>query len=328
MFTVLPLDQISPDPNQPRQEMESPDDAVEARTLAGLADSIKSIGVLQPIRVQELEKNQYQIISGERRYKAAGMAGLAEIPVLIVKPAEVLVEQIVENLQRKAMTALELSEAVHVLVDQGLSNQQIGKKLGMSPSKLSILMHLKTVSEPIKLALNKKLIVSPRAAYDLNKLPIAVQQDLIRQAEQERKTLSQDDIRKARLLKTPDVPRFAPPLLSPREQLLLASVNKSPAKITYDPNTDRQKLTQSNTSKSGTTSLSYNQWFQMHLQEGKTQLEERIRVPAFTLSEAELKQLAKHLKTTVPESLADPGSWFIDLLKQLGKTRKIGVKLD
>ena len=155
----LPIEQIEVDHEQPRRELEAPDEVNEARTLAGLAESIKQYGILQPIRVCLVDVGRFRIISGERRYRAALMAGLSELPVMVIEQpsnqdneaaqaatSTLLLEQLTENVQRKAMTSLELADAVHQLIREGLSGRDIAKKLGIDAMQVSVLNKLYSVS--------------------------------------------------------------------------------------------------------------------------------------------------------------------------------------
>jgi ParB family chromosome partitioning protein len=128
----LPIGSIDPDPDQPRREMEAPDELNEARTLAGLSDSIQRLGMLQPIRVRAVEGGRYVIVTGERRYLAAKMAGLDQVPVIVTAQQNLLLEQLTENVQRKAMTPLELADAIQQMLEQGWQQIEISRQLGLN----------------------------------------------------------------------------------------------------------------------------------------------------------------------------------------------------
>ena len=108
----LPLSAIKPNKNQPRQSF-------EAEPLAELADSIKQNGVLQPIMVRK-KGNSYEIVAGERRYQAAKIAGLKEIPVIIreVSDEDVFKLALIENLQRSDLNPIEEALGFKTLIDQ------------------------------------------------------------------------------------------------------------------------------------------------------------------------------------------------------------------
>ncbi len=128
---MIPLSQIVPNPHQPRRKQ-------EREALAELAASIAAHGVVQPIIVTELSGNippVYQIVAGERRWRAAQMAGLEVIPALVkeVSPREALELALVENLQREDLNPLEEAEAYRMLAeDFGLSHEEISRQVGRS----------------------------------------------------------------------------------------------------------------------------------------------------------------------------------------------------
>lgn len=125
--TVLPLDKIKPNKNQPRQSF-------EAEPLSELADSIKQNGVLQPIMVRKVGA-KYEIVAGERRYQAAKIAGLKEIPVLIreVSDEDVFKLALIENLQRSDLNPIEEALGFKTLIDQNnLTQEALAKAVSKS----------------------------------------------------------------------------------------------------------------------------------------------------------------------------------------------------
>ena len=327
----LPVGEIETDLNQPRREMEAPDEVNEARTLAGLAESIRQYGILQPIRVRALDKHRFRIISGERRFKAALMANLAEVPALVVESSRVLLEQLTENVQRKAMTPLELADAIKELQRGGLKGIEIAKQLGLNQMQVSVLSQLQTVSEPIRGALEEGLIVSPRAAYDMDKLPRHQQFELIDQARKKKQVIGQADVRVARkaLANARQIKPFDPPLLAKSEyNALMAILNQPEADEHYNPAADRaailgeedstpverdvtEGLPHGGQQVEGTNSRTpYSTDFL------DTPIDPLVRVPAFTLKHHEFEQLAKVLGELPPPSLAEPGGWLMNLFKR------------
>jgi ParB family chromosome partitioning protein len=125
---TLKLTQMEPNKSQPRANC-------DPESLRELADSIRSHGVLQPVVVRPLETGGYQIVAGERRWRAARMAGLTEIPVIIkeLTDAQTLEIAIIENLQREDLNAVELAQGYKALMEQhGLTQEQVAEKLGKS----------------------------------------------------------------------------------------------------------------------------------------------------------------------------------------------------
>ncbi len=142
----IPLDSISIDPNQPRKSNSE-------ETLRGLADSIKQHGLLNPITVTRLDDSgQFRLISGERRWRSAGMAKLQTIPCIIKHLAndEVLTEQLIENLQREDLQPLEKARAIsYVKKSLSLTNREVSRRLGLSERTISYLLDLLALPDNI-----------------------------------------------------------------------------------------------------------------------------------------------------------------------------------
>ena len=127
---LVPIDQIDPNPNQPRQVMGD---------LSELIASIAEKGVIEPLIVRQ-RGDRFQIIAGERRYQAAVQAGLQELPVVIreVDDTEVIELALIENLQRKDLTAFEEAEALHGLAERcGYTHQDLARRLGKSRTSIT-----------------------------------------------------------------------------------------------------------------------------------------------------------------------------------------------
>jgi ParB family chromosome partitioning protein len=124
----LPLSSIVPNPHQPRGDFDE-------ELLASLAASIRELGVLQPVLVRQLDDGQYELIAGERRWRAAKRAGLQTIPALIktVSNAASLEQALVENLHRQDLNALEEAAAYQQLIeDFGLTHDELATRVGKS----------------------------------------------------------------------------------------------------------------------------------------------------------------------------------------------------
>jgi ParB family chromosome partitioning protein len=122
------VDDIAPNPFQPREDFDE-------AGLAALAESIEQVGVLQPILVRPNPDGGFQIIAGERRWRAAQKAGLASVPALVreVRDVSALEHAIVENLHRQDLNALEEAAAYQQLIDDfGLTQEQLAKRVGRS----------------------------------------------------------------------------------------------------------------------------------------------------------------------------------------------------
>jgi ParB family chromosome partitioning protein len=147
-FADLELEEISPSPQQPRTRFD--DDSLEE-----LAASIREVGVLQPVVVRPGERDgSYLLIAGERRLRAAGMAGLSTIPA-VIRPAESderhLTEALIENVQRKDLSPLEEAAAYrNLLEDFGMTHEQVATRVGKSRSAVTNAIRLLQLPAPIQ----------------------------------------------------------------------------------------------------------------------------------------------------------------------------------
>jgi ParB family transcriptional regulator, chromosome partitioning protein len=134
----LPIELIVPNPSQPRR-------AVEQGSLVGLAESLKERGVLQPVLVRPVPGGSYELIAGERRWRAAQLAGLESVPAM-VRPdddAASLELALIENMAREDLNPLEEARACAALIeDLGLSRAEVGRRVGRSRVAISNLLRL------------------------------------------------------------------------------------------------------------------------------------------------------------------------------------------
>ncbi len=145
-YRDLPVDTVKPNPEQPRSRFD--DDA-----LAELANSIKEWGVLQPVVVQESDQGSYVLIAGERRWRAAQLAGLTTVPAVVrgVESDSTLVEALVENVQREDLTPLEEAHAYRqILENTGMKQEALAKRVGKSRSTVSNSIRLLQLPGPIQ----------------------------------------------------------------------------------------------------------------------------------------------------------------------------------
>ncbi len=159
----LDVDLIDPDPEQPRDTFDEADEAA-------LAATIREKGVLQPITVRPQEGNgRYFIRFGERRWRAAKLAGLRAIPALLHKGADSaadrLYEQVIENDQRAGLSTAQMARAVERLLAMGETQAAIGRRLGRPKDQITMLAAVRTMAAPVK-ALAPQLGV--RALYEIN----------------------------------------------------------------------------------------------------------------------------------------------------------------
>lgn len=138
-YTTIPLGAITPNPQQPRRAMSS-------EALQGLAASIREVGVLQPVVVRHGEEpGTFVLVAGERRWRAASLAGLKEIPALVREGDDVsgLAEALVENIQREDLSPLEEAAAYRQLLeDFGLTHEEVGARVGRSRPAISNTLRL------------------------------------------------------------------------------------------------------------------------------------------------------------------------------------------
>jgi ParB family chromosome partitioning protein len=140
---IVPIDRVDPNPDQPRQAMGD---------LADLVASLAEKGIIEPLIVRQ-RGERYQIIAGERRYQAAIRAGFLELPVVVrdVDETEMLEIALVENIQRKDLTAFEEAEALHSLtVRCGYTHEDLAKRLGKSRTAITESLSLTTIPPDVR----------------------------------------------------------------------------------------------------------------------------------------------------------------------------------
>ncbi len=151
---TLPIEFLQRGKYQPRKDM-------HPETLQELADSIKAQGIIQPIVVRLLADEKYEIIAGERRWRAAQLAALAEVPVVIknIDDRAAMAVALIENIQREDLNALEESEALKRLLDEfEMTHQQVADAVGKSRAAVSNLLRLLDLQNEVKTLLAKGLL--------------------------------------------------------------------------------------------------------------------------------------------------------------------------
>ena len=144
--TQLRVDALQPGKYQPRTHMDEP-------ALQELAGSIKSQGVMQPILVRPVGAGRYEIIAGERRWRAARMAGLETVPVLVRPVADnaALAMALIENIQREDLNPLEQASGIQRLITEfGITHERAAEMLGRSRSAVSNLVRLLSLAAPVR----------------------------------------------------------------------------------------------------------------------------------------------------------------------------------
>ena len=141
---MISITDIQKNPYQPRKEF-------DGEKLHELAQSIKENGVIQPIIVRQSPVIGYEILAGERRYRASLLAGLRSIPAVVkqLSDQEMMVQSIIENLQRENLNPIEEARAYESLVEKGFTHAEIADKMGKSRPYISNSIRLLSLPEPI-----------------------------------------------------------------------------------------------------------------------------------------------------------------------------------
>ena len=127
-YQMLPIYKVEPNPDQPRQDFDEAE-------LQALADSISEHGIIQPLAVRELKSGYYQIIAGERRWRAARLAGLNDVPAVVIEADDrkVMELALIENLQRQDLNPVEEAQGYQSLIqDYGLTQEEAAQRVGKS----------------------------------------------------------------------------------------------------------------------------------------------------------------------------------------------------
>lgn len=174
---TLRLSEIEPNRDQPRK-------IFSEEALNELADSIREHGVLQPLLVRPLPGGSYQLVAGERRWRASRMAGLQEVPVVIREMDEEQAMEIalIENLQREDLNPIEVAEGCHQLIEKyGLTQETAAKKLGKSRSSVTNSLRLLALPQEVRHKVSEGILSAGHAKVLLG-LPT---QELMQQAAEE-----------------------------------------------------------------------------------------------------------------------------------------------
>lgn len=150
----IEISRIEANPNQPRREFSE-------EALQELADSIKELGIIQPITLRKMENDKYQIIAGERRFRASQLAGKSTIPAYILKAddEDTMEMALIENIQREDLNALEIALAYQQLIEQhNLSQEQLSKRVGKGRATIANFLRLLRLPAAIQVALKEKRI--------------------------------------------------------------------------------------------------------------------------------------------------------------------------
>lgn len=144
-YRTVPLHRIEPNPDQPRKDFDE-------EALQELSESILAHGLIQPLTVRETDPGYYQIIAGERRWRACRMAGLGEVPVVVIEADDCKAMELalIENLQRSDLNCVEEALGYQVLVDDfGLTQEECASRVGKSRSAVANAMRLLNLPEKV-----------------------------------------------------------------------------------------------------------------------------------------------------------------------------------
>ena len=151
-ISEVPVSKIKANPNQPRREL-------AAEALNELAESIRQIGIIQPITLRKMDDGTYQIIAGERRWRASQMAGLSSIPAYIrtADDENVMEMALVENIQREDLNAIEIALAYQNLIEQyDLTQEKLSEKVGKNRATIANFLRLLKLPAQVQMALQNK----------------------------------------------------------------------------------------------------------------------------------------------------------------------------
>ncbi|MBO4802795.1 MAG: ParB/RepB/Spo0J family partition protein [Bacteroidaceae bacterium] len=151
-ISEIALDRIHPNPNQPRREF-------DPEALQELADSIREIGIIQPITLRKMEDDTYEIIAGERRWRAAQTAGLTAIPAYIrtADDENVMEMALIENIQRQDLNAVEIALAYqHLLEQYDLTQDRLSERVGKKRATITNYLRLLKLPATIQMALKNR----------------------------------------------------------------------------------------------------------------------------------------------------------------------------
>ena len=233
-LTSLPVDLLQRGKYQPRVDM-------RAETLGELADSIKSRGLVQPILVRPLprpslsESQRYEIIAGERRWRAAQMAGLAEIPAVIrdVPDEDAVAMALIENIQREDLNPLEEARALLRLIEEfGLTHQAAAEAVGRSRAAVSNLLRLMELTDEVKEMLEGRRIEMGHARALLGLAQRRQQIEVANLVAQKQLSVRDTEALVRRIINPPDA--SAPPAVDPDIRRLETEIaDKLGAKVAF-----------------------------------------------------------------------------------------------
>ena len=203
---TLPISKVEPRTGQPRQQFDEP-------TLQELAESIGRHGLLQPITVRKLDSGYYQIIAGERRWRAARLAGLTEVPVRIIEADDRKAQELalVENLQREDLNPMEEARGYRALMeDYGMTQEAVSQSVGKSRPTVANALRLLGLQKPVAEMLEKGQLTTGHARALLPIEDAALQLEAAKQVTEKGLSVRQTEALAAALLKGPKKAKATP----------------------------------------------------------------------------------------------------------------------
>ena len=211
----LPIAQVEPGLKQPRKRF-------DPETLADLAESIRTHGIIQPLTVRRLSSGYYQIIAGERRWRAAKLAGLSEVPAVIIEADDRRVMELglIENLQREDLNPMEEALGYQALVqDYGLTQEEAAQRVGKSRPAVANAMRLLALPDAIQALLEEGKLSAGHGRAILSVPDSALQKKLAQKVVQEGLSVRQTEAMAKRLAQADAAPPPRPQGRRPHEAL-------------------------------------------------------------------------------------------------------------
>ena len=218
----LPISQVEPGLNQPRKRF-------EPEALADLAESIRTHGIIQPLTVRRLASGYYQIIAGERRWRAAKAAGLEEVPAVIIEADDRKVMELglIENLQREDLNPVEEAKGYQALIQEyGLTQEEVAQRMGKSRPAITNALRLLALPEAVLILLEEGSLSAGHARAILAAPTAELQIQAAQQTATQNLSVRQTEALVKALQKAAKEPKDTDPL-SPGISIYLAEVEKN-----------------------------------------------------------------------------------------------------
>ncbi len=233
-LSTLPVREIEPDPDQPRKNFDE-------ESLSALAQSITENGLLQPIAVRPKKAGPgYTIIAGERRWRAARIAGLDEVPVIVknVTDEQAAALALIENLQREDLDPIEVAEGCRRLIDQyGLTQEQAALRLGKSRSAITNTLRLLGLPDDVRQAVRRGELSTGHAKALLGLPSAEMMSAAAKQVVEKNLNVRQTEALCRKLAKPPKEPKpvdaFIRPVLATEVEAALKEVTGSEVHVDY-----------------------------------------------------------------------------------------------